>query len=190
MTTTVAPSPSQSPPLAGVADPFPPEMDLTVMSRNPTRLSEATTSLVMFSPPPRPDLGAPRTSIILVTYNNLVFTRIALHALFAHTSDCEIIVVDNASTDATAEYLQSLPIRVISCKPAPLPPSKLRILALPSALPFPKKKISLCLLGIDLVPRRTGELFIAFPEIRVQVAPDYTEENGARKAADWISRSM
>src|SRR5207244_551221 len=61
----------------------------------------------------RPDLGAPRTSIILVTYNNLVFTKIALHALLAHTSDCEIIVVDNASTDATREYLQSLPIRVI-----------------------------------------------------------------------------
>jgi GT2 family glycosyltransferase len=89
-------------------------MDLSVISRNPTRLSDATTALVMSSAPPRADLGAPRTSIILVTHNNLVFTRIALHALLAHTTDCEIIVIDNASTDGTREYLQALPIRVIA----------------------------------------------------------------------------
>ncbi|GEM_PF-326170 len=52
----------------------------------------------------------PRASIIVVTHNNLKFTQDCLESLFNHTDylNYEVIVVDNASTDGTPDYLQEL----------------------------------------------------------------------------------
>lgn len=48
-----------------------------------------------------------KTSIIILTHNQLEFTTKCIESIRNHTiSDYEIIVVDNASTDKTVEYLQ------------------------------------------------------------------------------------
>src|SRR5262249_28067577 len=49
-------------------------------------------------------------SIVVVTHNQLAFTRLCLESLLANTDgpDYEVIVVDNASTDGTADYLRGL----------------------------------------------------------------------------------
>jgi GT2 family glycosyltransferase len=54
--------------------------------------------------------GTPRASIVIVTYNNLVYTRLCLESVFRNTvySNCEVLVVDNHSTDGTQEYLRSM----------------------------------------------------------------------------------
>ena len=60
-------------------------------------------------------------SIIMLTYNQIKYTKLCIESIFNHTSliktPFEIIVVDNASTDGTVEYLegleQSKEIRVI-----------------------------------------------------------------------------
>ena len=51
----------------------------------------------------------PKVSIIIVTYNNLNLTRMCLESIFTKTGypNYEIIVVDNASTDGTREFLRS-----------------------------------------------------------------------------------
>jgi GT2 family glycosyltransferase/glycosyltransferase involved in cell wall biosynthesis len=50
---------------------------------------------------------APRTSVIVVTYNNLALTRACLDSLERNRESpaLEIIVVDNASSDGSAEFL-------------------------------------------------------------------------------------
>lgn len=50
----------------------------------------------------------PKTSIIILTYNNLDYTKQCIESIRKYTkeSSYEIIVIDNASTDATKEYLQ------------------------------------------------------------------------------------
>lgn len=52
----------------------------------------------------------PLVSIIVVTYNNLSYNRLCLESLLNDTDypNYEVIVVDNNSTDGTAEYLKSL----------------------------------------------------------------------------------
>jgi GT2 family glycosyltransferase len=49
-------------------------------------------------------------SIVIVTFDNLVYTRLCLESLLANTdySSYEVIVVDNGSTDGTADYLHRL----------------------------------------------------------------------------------
>jgi GT2 family glycosyltransferase len=49
----------------------------------------------------------PRVSIIIPVYNNVTLTATCLNAVLRHLSSipCEIIVVDDASTDGTADYL-------------------------------------------------------------------------------------
>jgi GT2 family glycosyltransferase/glycosyltransferase involved in cell wall biosynthesis len=51
----------------------------------------------------------PRISIIIITYNNLDYNRLCLESIYRNTiyPDFEIIVVDNASTDGTPEFLRS-----------------------------------------------------------------------------------
>lgn len=63
-----------------------------------------------------PDRGC--TSIVIVTYNELAYTRKCLQSLFDRTDEpIEVIVVDNGSTDGTVEFLKAIPeIRVI-CNP-------------------------------------------------------------------------
>jgi len=50
----------------------------------------------------------PKVSIVVVTYNNLDLTRQCLESLYARTEwpNFEVIVVDNASSDATPDYLR------------------------------------------------------------------------------------
>ncbi|HUF17879.1 MAG TPA: glycosyltransferase [Thermoanaerobaculia bacterium] len=49
----------------------------------------------------------PRVSIVVVTFDNLAFTRQCLESVFSNTlhPNFEVIVVDNASSDGTREYL-------------------------------------------------------------------------------------
>lgn len=51
-----------------------------------------------------------RTTIVVVTYNNLTVTRLCLESLLAGTTGptFDLIVVDNASTDGTLAYLSAL----------------------------------------------------------------------------------
>ena len=52
----------------------------------------------------------PPASIIILTYNNQEVTRQCLESIFAKTTypHFEVVVVDNASTDGTPEYLRSI----------------------------------------------------------------------------------
>jgi O-antigen biosynthesis protein len=49
-----------------------------------------------------------QTSIVIVTYNNLLYTRLCITSIRSYTDadQYEIIVVDNHSTDGTVEWLQ------------------------------------------------------------------------------------
>ena len=55
------------------------------------------------------NLPAPRVSVVVVTYNNLQFTKACLDSVerYSHYRHLEVIVVDNASTDDTRAYLQA-----------------------------------------------------------------------------------
>lgn len=54
-------------------------------------------------------IGPGTTSIVIVTHNQLAFTRECLLSIRDRTDEpYELIVVDNGSTDGTVEYLQSL----------------------------------------------------------------------------------
>lgn len=91
---------------------FPPDLVLTPVSRRPTRLDESTVRTVLEGPAPsfaaRPRI-APQASVIVVTHDNLVFARLCLESLLAATDGAyEVIIVDNASTDGTREYLSRL----------------------------------------------------------------------------------
>jgi GT2 family glycosyltransferase len=53
-------------------------------------------------------LAEPLVSIVVLTYNNLEFTRACLHSLVAESNwrNLEIIVVENATSDGTREFLR------------------------------------------------------------------------------------
>ncbi len=54
-------------------------------------------------------LSEPMISVVVITYNNLALTQACLQSLKdeTHYANSEVIVVDNASTDGTPEYLQA-----------------------------------------------------------------------------------
>jgi GT2 family glycosyltransferase len=97
----------------GVA-PFPMDMVIAPTSRRPTRLPEATVREIHSRPVPvdpvRPHPARGRlASIVMVTYDNLLFTRLAVETVLANTDfPYEAIIVDNASTDGTREYLRDV----------------------------------------------------------------------------------
>jgi GT2 family glycosyltransferase len=104
---------------AELTEPFPPELILTPISRRPLKLPADTVQTVLANPIPispkrsieRPFDGTlKRTSIVIVAYNNLVFTRLCLESVLANTEHphYEIIVVDNGSNDGTPAYLRDL----------------------------------------------------------------------------------
>ncbi len=96
---------------------FPDDLELTPVSRWPTTLPEATRRAVLDTPIearvaklPRSVGWHPRVSIVIVTLDGLVFTRLCLESLLALTGsiEFEVMVVDNGSTDGTVEYLGAL----------------------------------------------------------------------------------
>jgi GT2 family glycosyltransferase len=93
---------------------FPPGMSLEPVSRRPTKLARPTVESAGATPLPAhvqpPPLGPDSASVVVVTYNGLVFTRLCLESLLANTagSDFEVIVVDNGSEDGTPAYLAKL----------------------------------------------------------------------------------
>jgi GT2 family glycosyltransferase len=96
---------------AGFAD----DLALAPVSRWPTTLAEETVRAVIGTPmvdrvKRYHRVERPAASIVMVTCNGLVFTRLCLESLLASdpSTDFEIIVVDNASTDGTARYLVDL----------------------------------------------------------------------------------
>jgi len=104
--------------------PLPVHLVLTPRSKRPTILAKSTvaTVLALPLPPAAPVSAAGRSvvseSIIVVTYDNLVFTRMCLETVLATTTaDTEVIVVDNASTDETPAYLKELASRFPTVRP-------------------------------------------------------------------------
>jgi len=53
---------------------------------------------------------SPLVSIIIVTFNNIGYTRFCISSIYTKTFQpgFELIIVDNASTDGTKEYLYTL----------------------------------------------------------------------------------
>jgi GT2 family glycosyltransferase len=95
------------------ADLFPAAMPLEPTSRRPTVLPREAVEAAMEAPIV-PYLGpvggeAPITSVVVVTHDNLVFTRLCLRTVLANSGEgLELVVVDNGSGDGTAAYLARL----------------------------------------------------------------------------------
>src|SRR4051794_13901488 len=96
---------------------FPPSLLIQPVSRWPTTLPEATARAVLSRPVPGfprhragPPAGRPAVSVIVVTYNGLLYTRMCLEGLLANTDrpGYEVLVVDNGSGDGTRDYLAAL----------------------------------------------------------------------------------
>jgi GT2 family glycosyltransferase len=90
-------------------------MILAPASRNPIRLPASTIETVLTRPlAPAERLwvdGGPfRASLVFVTFNNYLFTRMCLESVLFNTTglNYEVVIVDNASTDDTREYLKLL----------------------------------------------------------------------------------
>jgi GT2 family glycosyltransferase len=100
---------------------FPAELVIRPISRWPTTLPEATVQAV-YQQIPAATVGSARhrrqggqvmNSIVIVTANNFVYTKLCLETLFAHTdgTQYEVIVIDNGSNDGTPDFLQDLASR-------------------------------------------------------------------------------
>jgi len=93
---------------------FPDSMPMEPVSRRPTVLPRATVEAALAAPVSRYDrpvrTTGPSASIVVLTHDNLVFTRLCLQSVLANTQaeDFELIVVDNGSGDGTPAYLARL----------------------------------------------------------------------------------
>jgi len=93
---------------------FPPEMELQPVSRRPTKLPrptvEAAQGFAVALHEDAPAMGAESASIVVITHNGLIFNRLCLETVLAHTAghDFELIVIDNGSDDGTRAYLAKL----------------------------------------------------------------------------------
>jgi GT2 family glycosyltransferase len=98
----------------GRSDPFPESMPLEPVSRRPTVLSRETVEAAFAAtarPFRRPAGNAKASaSVVVVTHDNLAFTRLCLQSVLAYTDGeaFELVVVDNGSSDGTAAYLARL----------------------------------------------------------------------------------
>ncbi len=91
-----------------------PDLDLVPLSRRPLRLPDSTLASLLDRPVPFPHVTScnPDVSVVVVTRDNLALTRLCLESLLDEDPVCEIVVVDNASTDGTRSYLLPLGRRV------------------------------------------------------------------------------
>ncbi len=110
---TAATEPAAAPVLAA-------DLVLTPVSKRPTVLPRRTVERVLALPLPsaEPAVTDLTTSVVVVTYDNLVFTRMCLETVLATTGpDVEVVVVDNGSRDGTPAYLRELAGRVARVRP-------------------------------------------------------------------------
>jgi GT2 family glycosyltransferase/Flp pilus assembly protein TadD len=71
--------------------------------------SKALWDMEWFKPRQQAETANPLTSIIILTHNQLDYTRKCLASVLKHTPEpFELIMVDNGSSDGTVEYLQSV----------------------------------------------------------------------------------
>ena len=95
---------------------LPEDLDLVPTSRWPTILPDSTVRYALAAPVPvaahrsNGASGQTRVSIVIVSHDNLVFTKLCLASVLSNTDhpDFEVLVVDNGSTDGTQEYLHEL----------------------------------------------------------------------------------
>jgi GT2 family glycosyltransferase len=94
---------------------LPATLDLVTVSRRPTELAAETVDAVLAMR--LADTGGDRlgprhhdASVVVVAADGLVFTRLCLESVLLNTADVdfELVVVDNASSDGTREYLVAL----------------------------------------------------------------------------------
>ncbi|MGY1703972.1 glycosyltransferase family 2 protein [Geodermatophilus sp. SYSU D00697] len=103
--------------------PLPADLVLTPISKRPTTLPEDTVQRVLALPLPpvdrlAPPATSPAESVVVVSYDNLVFTRMCLETVLASTDvSTEVIVVDNGSTDGTPSYLREMATRFPRLRP-------------------------------------------------------------------------
>lgn len=113
-TSTGGDCPGPAPAGAGGApawEPLPSDLDVLPVGRHPTTLSGETTRVALglrvpTSPSP-PGPARPRASLVIVTYNNLAYTKLCLASLLAGEAGetFEVVVVDNGSRDGTRDFL-------------------------------------------------------------------------------------
>ncbi len=109
-----AQSPSADGSTIRLANPFSPGLILTPVSRRPLRLAKETVEAVLANPlsgcAGLKSPTATEVSVVVVTFDGLVFTRLCLESLLENTrdTDFEVILVDNNSTDGTQEYLHEM----------------------------------------------------------------------------------
>ena len=91
---------------------LPGDLVLMPVSRRPTVLEDSTLRTILDRPVPAFEVSTakrPDVSVVVVTRDNLPFLRLCLETVLAHSGrPCELIVVDNGSTDGTAAYLERL----------------------------------------------------------------------------------
>jgi GT2 family glycosyltransferase len=97
-----------------VSAPFPAELALEPVSKRPTVLRGETVATVLSAPVcsflRRHRVTPPLASVVVVTHDNLVFSRLCLETLLCVTEapSFELVIVDNGSTDGTPDYLRAL----------------------------------------------------------------------------------
>ena len=85
-----------------------------MVARRPPQLKEATERWALGAPTPSGhDLCGgrrPTASVVIVTYNNLAYTKLCIGGLLAASDEptLEVIIVDNGSDDGTVDYLREL----------------------------------------------------------------------------------
>ncbi len=106
--------PTRPAPAVGSKSALPDDLILTPTGRWPTRLPEATQKTALALSAPKVAAAGPAqpsgASIIVVTHNGLMYTKMCLTSLLGTDwrDGDELIVVDNASTDGTPDYLREI----------------------------------------------------------------------------------
>jgi GT2 family glycosyltransferase/tetratricopeptide (TPR) repeat protein/2-polyprenyl-3-methyl-5-hydroxy-6-metoxy-1,4-benzoquinol methylase len=83
---------------------------LRVAGLSPAEAEEFFAYQYLVTATPAPDPGHGLTSLVILTHNQLACTRLCVDSIRQRTDEpCELVFVDNASTDGTPEYLAGVP---------------------------------------------------------------------------------